>query len=85
MFVYQFRNLLLVKSLLQNGVNTAQIGQKIKLHPFVLKKTLAQAQNFSLADLKKIYAGLLETDISIKNGRLAPAAAVDLMVAEITR
>lgn len=83
MLIYQFHNLLLVKSQIELGTPFYQLGQKIKIHPFVLRKTFEQSKNFSLAALKKIYERLLETDLGIKSGQIEPLAALDLLVGEI--
>jgi len=74
MINYQFRNLLIVKS-----SNTS----KIKMHPFVLKKSYYQSQKFTLGELKKIYQKIFQVDLDIKTGRIEPEMALDLLIAEI--
>lgn len=71
-FVYQFRNLIKVKS-----------GGGKDLHPFVFKKTSQQARNFSFEELKKIYQKLLEIDLSIKTGKADARTALELFVTEL--
>lgn len=71
-FVYQFRNLIKVKS-----------DGKLDMHPFVIKKTLSQAGNFSLDELKKIYCKLLEVDLNIKTGKMDTRTALELFVMEL--
>ncbi len=83
MLAYQFRNLVLVKSQLERGVPFYSLQKKIKMHPFVLRKTFEQSKNFSFAVLKKIYERLAEIDLAIKSGQVEPRAALDLLVAEI--
>ncbi|MDD5589670.1 MAG: DNA polymerase III subunit delta [Candidatus Portnoybacteria bacterium] len=83
MFVYQFRNLILIKSLVENGQAGQALAKKTGLHPFVVKKSLQQVKNFSPEILKKIYGRLLNLDIALKRGRIEPKAALDLIVAEI--
>ena len=72
MINFQFRNLLILKS-----------GCRLKMHPYVVRKTTHQARAFSLEELKKIYHKLFEIDYQIKTGRLDPQTALDLLVAEI--
>lgn len=48
MLVYQFRNLLLVKSLIEQGVPFYSLAKKIKLHPYVLRKSFEQSKKFFL-------------------------------------
>jgi len=83
MLVYQFRNLILVKSQIEQGVPFYSLSKNIKLHPYVLRKTFEQSKNFSYAVLKKIYERLMELDLAIKSGQIEPRAALDLVVAEI--
>ncbi|KKT27389.1 MAG: polymerase III, delta subunit protein [Parcubacteria group bacterium GW2011_GWA2_43_9b] len=84
MLVYQFRNLLLVKSEIERGVQFQALVKTIKLHPFVLRKSFEQGKGFTLMALKKIYERLLELDIATKSGRIEPQVALDLVVREIT-
>ncbi|KKS68910.1 MAG: polymerase III, delta subunit protein [Parcubacteria group bacterium GW2011_GWA1_42_7] len=83
MLAYQFRNLILVKSEVEKGSQFGALAKKIKMHPFVLRKTFDQSKNFSFPALENIYEKLMETDIAVKSGRLESQAALDLLVAEI--
>lgn len=83
MLVYQFRNLLLIKSEVERGAQFQMLAKTIKLHPFVLRKSFEQGRAFTLPALKKIYERLLELDIAIKSGRVESAVALDLVVGEI--
>lgn len=79
MIAFQFRNLLVVKSLSEK-YSFSEILQKSKLHPFVARKSLALARNFTLSQLKRIYQRLFETDLRIKKGAVSPETAIDLTV-----
>ena len=81
MVVYQFRNLLKVRDALEKQLPPAQIAQKLKLHPFVVQKSIGFSRRFQLAQLKKLYAKLAEMDASIKNGSIDAVSALDLFVA----
>lgn len=83
MFIYQFRNLLQIKSLVEEGISSTDLAKKTGLHPFVIKKSWAMLKNFSLDVLKKIYERLLNFDIAIKRGKIEPETVLDLIVAEI--
>ena len=74
MFVYQIRNLLRIKS--------APIT-KLDLHPFVIRKTLYQAKNFTFEELKKIYYQLMTIDLEAKTGRTDIRTALELFLAKI--
>ena len=83
MLAYQFRNLLVVKDQTERGEPFYALQKKLKMHPFVLKKTFDQSKNFSFGALKKIYGRLEDIDHAIKTGRLEGQTALDLLVAEI--
>ncbi len=76
MINFQFRNLLIVKS------DGSGFG-KLKLHPYVVKKTREQARKFSFEELKKIYQKIFEVDLAIKTGKIKPETALDLLISEI--
>ena len=83
MIIYQFRNLLIIKDLIEQGLNQYQIQKETKIHPFVVQKTFSQARNFSLNELKKIYQKLLETDIALKTSKIEPNLALDLLITKL--
>jgi DNA polymerase-3 subunit delta len=83
MLIYQFRNLILVKDQIERGAQFQSLGKKIKMHPFVLRKTFEQSKGFTFPVLKKIYERLLEIDLGIKSGKIEAQAALDLVVGEI--
>jgi DNA polymerase-3 subunit delta len=72
MINFQLRNLLTIKS-----------GASLSAHPYVVRKTIQQARNFSLGELKKIYQKIFQVDLDIKTGKIEPEVALDLLVAEI--
>jgi len=83
MFTYQLRTLIKLKDLMDRGTQYYDLAKKAGLHPFVVKKSSAQLQNFSLDQLKKIYQRLLEIDLGIKRGRWDGPTALDLLIGEI--
>lgn len=80
---YQFRNLLLVKNLLEKGRLLPTIVKMTGLNPFVARRCLSQADKFTFPRLKQIYAGLLETDRQIKTGRVNPRQGLEFFVSTI--
>lgn len=83
MISYQFRNLLVVRDLIDRGKPYQSISKITKLHPFVVSKSYAQAQSFTYQELKKIYQKILKIDLEIKSGRIEPETALDILIAEI--
>jgi DNA polymerase-3 subunit delta len=83
MINYQFRNILAVKDMIEKGTPYPVMVKELGAHPFVLKKSVAQAQRFSLIELKRIYRKLLQLDVEIKTGRVEPEMAIETLIAEI--
>ncbi len=68
MIVRQFRILMQVKSLLENGENNYSIIKKLKQNPYVIQLASQQCKNFSIEKMKKIYEELLKIDLKTKTG-----------------
>lgn len=85
MMVYQFRNLIKVKSLMQEGKSAAQIASVANMHPFVVGKTSAQAQKFSLPALMAIHSKLYDADVRLKQGKLDPELMLDSFIVAVCR
>lgn len=83
LLVYQFRNLLRIKSLVKEAVPFGQLAKLTGLHPFVVKKTYEQAKNFELSELKKIYSQLHSFDTDLKNGQIDPTLAMFKLVSAL--
>ena len=83
MINYQFRNLLIVKDLVDKGVQYHLILKKTGLHPFVIKKSYELCRKFTISELKKIYHKIFQADLDIKTGRIDPETALDLLIVEI--
>lgn len=80
MIYYQFANLIQIKELLESGKNIQAIEKITKLHPFVVKKTSAQATKFSMPFLRAIFSKLADADMKVKNRDLDASVALDLIV-----
>ncbi|PIR73188.1 MAG: DNA polymerase III subunit delta [Candidatus Moranbacteria bacterium CG10_big_fil_rev_8_21_14_0_10_35_21] len=84
MINYQFRNLLKVSDMRENmGTNEYVLAKATKLHPFVVKKSLAQLKNFSFEKLKNIYQKIGDFDEKIKTGKIEIKLVIDKLIAEI--
>lgn len=62
----QFRNIAMAK--FENNVTDSILTKKAGLHPFVAKKTMAQARNFDIEDILRIYEKLAQADHKLKSG-----------------
>ncbi len=83
MLVFHFRNLISIKSLLDEGLAPTEISRRTNIHPFVVEKNLAYARRFREEDLILLYNKLYGADLSIKTGKMEPELALDLLVAAI--
>ncbi|TSC95105.1 MAG: hypothetical protein CEN87_117 [Parcubacteria group bacterium Licking1014_1] len=83
MIAYQFRNLLIIKEMIDKGMPYAIIQKKSGLKPFVVNKTYYLCSQFSFQDLKKIYQKIFQADLDIKTGKVESETALDLLVSEI--
>ncbi len=83
MFIRQFRILLSIRQAVDLGLSQRQIANQLKLHPFVLQKGLAQANNFNLATLKNIFSQLVKIDYLVKSGRGDYLTGLNLLVARM--
>jgi DNA polymerase III delta subunit len=61
-----FRQLVEVHGLLRGGVPEAEWPARLKLHPFIAKKVIAQARRFTPLELEHIQQTLAEIDVVAK-------------------
>jgi DNA polymerase-3 subunit delta len=80
MIIYQFRNIIMVKDLMERGLQYEKMKSKSGLHPFVFSKTYKQAGRFSKEELEKNYQRLFEFDLKIKTGQIDPVLALHLFL-----
>jgi DNA polymerase-3 subunit delta len=83
MISFQFRNLLIIRDLIDKQKPYYLVLKETGLHPYVVKKSYPLAKKFKTSELKKIYQKLFEVDLSIKTGKVEPRAALELLIAQI--
>ena len=83
MINFQFRNLLIIKELIEKNIPYYKIVDKINLHPFVVQKSYQQTKRFTFEQLKKIYQKIFQLDYQIKTGKINPELALDLLIAQL--
>lgn len=83
MIVYQFRNMIQIKDLIERGINEYEISKLAKMHPYVVRKTISQLSRFSLGKLKNIYQRLWQADKDFKDGKVEQALGLDILVSEL--
>jgi DNA polymerase-3 subunit delta len=78
------RNLIQIKNVYTQTPRPAisEIATLLKLHPFVVRKSLQSLKGFSAIELKEIYQALLQADSNLKSTRvLKPRVFIDLVLA----
>ncbi len=71
------------KELRSQGKSKMEIQNKLGVAEFALHKILEQAEKYPLERLKKVYAQLLETDLSIKTGKYEGELALNILIATL--
>lgn len=77
-----FKNLLLIKMELEKNNDSLKIANKLKIHPFVVKKSLNQARSFNKDLLKKYFNHLVEIDYLNKKGFSSLENELFLLISE---
>lgn len=79
----QLRMLALAWEAMNQGVDQRELASRLGTSSqFVVRKTMDQARRHSWQDITWRYQRLLEADLSIKQGRLEPAVALEMLVAD---
>ncbi|MFA7087851.1 MAG: DNA polymerase III subunit delta [Patescibacteria group bacterium] len=83
MFIRQFKILLQIRAALDNNLNPEKIKESLKLHPFVIKKGIGQAANFSPLTLKKFLNQLVYLDFMNKTGQGNIKTELTLLISDL--
>jgi DNA polymerase-3 subunit delta len=83
MIKFEFRNLLMIKDLVEKRTSIFNIRRQTNLHPFVIEKSLPLVKKFQLEELKKIYQKIFELDLAIKSGKIEPETALTFFISQI--
>lgn len=79
----QLRLLALARDAIDQGIPQREVGSRLGTNSqFVVRKTMEQARRHSWSDIMWRYQRLLETDLAIKQGRLEPDLALELLAAD---
>lgn len=82
MIVYQYRTMLSVLDYSKRGESQGSIARIVKMHPFVVSKTINNLRNSGQQDIEKIFMELSNVDKKIKSGQIEARLALDLVLAE---
>lgn len=83
MILWYLRRIDRARQMLSNGNSPDDLGRELRINRYFLKDFIKQAQGFSVEEIRRASRILLETDISIKSGRLKPDLALELAVVKL--
>jgi len=83
MLKFQFRNLLLIRDLIERGKTQREIVSILNLHPFLVQKIFPLAKKFEKEKLKKIYFEIFKLENEIKAGKIDPKLSLEIFVSQI--
>jgi len=83
MIAYQFKNLLIIKDMIEKKKPYGFIAKESGIHPFVIKKNYYVCSSFSFLRLKEIYHKIFEIDLAVKTGKIDPETAIDVLISDI--
>jgi DNA polymerase-3 subunit delta len=83
MINFQFRGLLIAKTLMEEGKTLDDFLGLSIFKSYPTRKCWYASIGFTLSQLKKIYQKIFEADLNIKTGRVEAKTALDMLIAEI--
>lgn len=83
MLIRQIKILLQIRTALDQGLGPNEAASELKLHPYVIKKGLSQARNFSVSDLKNYLNELIRLDFANKNGLSQIKTELTLLISRL--
>ena len=81
----QFNQLLQIKDLRERGYDAQAIASKAGIAPFIVKRSLAQAERFSIEELKRAVSDCVSAEEAVKTGRLGDRLAVELLIVQYSQ
>jgi DNA polymerase-3 subunit delta len=66
MIARQFRNIAMAKA--EPHITETSLAKRAGIHPFVAKKSILQARNFTMEEVAEIYSRIAKADLALKSG-----------------
>ncbi len=79
----QFRLMLQVKTLAENGMSEKEMARFLKIHPYPVKLALKHGARFSDPQLRKFLISAITADQEIKSGKMDKVLAVERLLLSI--
>ena len=84
MLGYFLRNLIIVRSLLDEGSKKEEIIKKSELKPFIVQKYIEFSKNLKMDQILKLHTLLTDLDIKIKTGQIDGQVALELFASKVS-
>jgi DNA polymerase III subunit delta len=85
MITRQFRQILEMKLLNNEGLNTSLSASKMGITPYAAGKIAKQTKSFDVETLKEAIEESLEMDLAIKTGKIDERIAVELLISRFSQ
>ncbi|RQD68413.1 MAG: DNA polymerase III subunit delta [Tindallia sp. MSAO_Bac2] len=79
----QFKTMIRVKEMEQNGYTASKIATKLKQHPFAVKKSLKYSKNFEENKLIELLNYFTQLDRKLKSGKMDAVVSMEMIIVEI--
>ena len=76
----QFNQMLQLKDLREQGLDSKTVASRAGVAPFIAKKSLAQAERFTKEELRCAVEDCVEAETAVKTGRLGDRLAVEMLI-----
>jgi DNA polymerase-3 subunit delta len=83
MIARHFRQLWKVRELLENRTPVQEIGRIAGINPYFLQGIVAQARNYSVAELRRLFARIFEIDGALKSGGGKPSVLLEKFLLDV--
>jgi DNA polymerase-3 subunit delta len=84
MLYRQMRLIVRAREMKRQGLKEPEMRQRLGVaSEYVVRKTLEQANRYSMPRIKQVYQQLLDTDIAIKTGKYPEELALNILIAEL--
>lgn len=81
----QFNQMLQLKDLREQGLDRGTVVQRSGLAPFIAKRSLAQAEGFTVAQLKAALEDCAAAEEAVKTGRMGDRLSVEMLIVKYSQ
>ncbi|MDO4322020.1 MAG: DNA polymerase III subunit delta [Lachnospiraceae bacterium] len=81
----QFNQMLQLKDLREQGLDSAAIASRAGVAPFIAKRSLAQAGRFEKQELRQAVEDCVAAEEAVKTGRLGDRLAVEMLIVKYSQ